>query len=207
MSRSNRKKKMYFKSVNIKKSSKLHIFLIVSVVVFVGYLLYSNVITDTTSPVVTCKSNEIVVSVTATEKELMKGVEAIDNRDGDVTNSLIIESMSALADGERVIVYAAVDKSGNVGRCQRILKYNDYEPPVITLIDYLIFPIGSKVNLLDYVVAQSTLDGDLTSKVKYSIDRNVDYTTEGIYEVEFRVSDSGGTVSYFTTDLEIYNPY
>lgn len=207
MSRSDRKKKMNLKSVNLKKLSKLHIFLIISVVVFVGYLLYSNVISDTTAPVVKCESNEIVVSVTATDKELMKGVSAVDDRNGDVTDSLIIESMSAFADGERVIVYAAVDKSGNVGRCQRILKYDDYEPPVITLTDYLIFPIGSKANLLNYVEAQSNLDGDLTSKIKYSIDRNVDYSVEGIYEVEFRVSDSVGTVSYLTAYLEIYDPF
>ena len=200
MSRNSKKKT---KSLALKLPNKLQIFFIISVCVFAGYLFYVKTISDTTPPVVTCDREVITVSVDATDKEMMKGVTAKDNRSGDVTDSLVIESISPIADGERIIVYAAVDEKGNVGRAQRVLKYSDYEEPYIKLTESLVFPKHSNVNLLNYVTAYSTLDGDLTSKIKYSIDSYVDYSTQGIYKVEFRVSDSAGTVGYLTTHLEI----
>ena len=200
MSRSSKKKT---KSLALKLPNKLQIFFIISVCVFAGYLFYAKTISDTTPPVVTCDREVITVSVDATDKEMMKGVTAKDKRSGDVTDSLVIESISPIADGERIIVYAAVDEKGNVGRAQRVLKYSDYKEPYIKLTESLVFPKHSNVNLLNYVTAYSTLDGDLTSKIKYSIDSYVDYSTQGIYKVEFRVSDSAGTVGYLTTYLEI----
>ena len=194
------------KEINIKELSRLHIFLIVALIVFLAYLGYTKIISDTTAPVVTCDSNEIVVSVEATDKELMKGVTAVDNRSGNVTNSLIIESISSFADGERIIVYAAVDKRGNVGRAQRTLRYMDYEAPRIGLTDDLRYPMGGNVNFLKNVTAESTLDGDLTDKVKYSMESNVDMSSDGKYSIEYRVVDSTGTVSYLPVEIEIYNP-
>ena len=179
---------------------------VISVAVFGTYMCYDNIFKDITPPSVTCDSEFIIVSVKADDKDLLEGVYAIDDKSGDVSDSLVIEKISALVDGERIITYAAVDKKGNVGRAQRVLKYSDYEAPTLELTDSLVFPTNSNVNLLKYITAASTLDGDLTSNVKYSIDGFVDYSVEGVYEVEFRVSDSAGTVSYLTANLEIYKP-
>jgi len=182
------------------------VILIAAVAVFCGYLCYAKIIGDSTPPVVTCDSEKIVVSVGATEKELMKGVTAEDNRDGDVTDSLVIESISTFAGDERIITYAAIDKQGNVGRAQRVLKYKDYEAPVFDLNGPLRFGMGSQVKLLDRISAESSLDGDLSANVKYTSSSYIDTSSEGEYEVEYRVTDSTGTVSYLPVEMEIYNP-
>ena len=50
------------------------------------------------------------------------------------------------------------------------------------------------------------LDGDLTNKIKYTLDRAVSASAPGTYQVEFRVMDSAGSTSYLTTELEVYDP-
>lgn len=189
-----------------KKGNWIIILLITSIAVFGAYLCYAKVIKDTAPPVVTCDSETITVSVKASEKDLLQGVTAVDKESGDVTDSLVVEQISPLAEDERVITYAAVDDKGNVGRAQRTLKYTDYEPPVIYLEDSLSFVAGYSVDPLKYVRAESVLDGDLSDKVKYSVAANFNATSEGTYAVEFRVTDSAGTVTYFPATIEIYNP-
>lgn len=68
---------------------------------------------------------EITVSDTASKvysegqsnKELLNGVKAVDNKDGDVSDSLIIERVVLNSSGtEAAVTYAAVDQSGNVSK-------------------------------------------------------------------------------------------
>jgi len=66
--------------------------------------------------------------------------------------------------------------------------------------------MGSQVKLLDRISAESSLDGDLSANVKYTSSSYIDTSSEGEYEVEYRVTDSTGTVSYLPVEMEIYNP-
>lgn len=191
----------------MKKKRTWHILILIIFVLFIDvYLLYAMVISDNTSPVVVCDSDRITVSVTASDEELMEGVTATDNRDGDLTDSIAIESISAFAGNERIIVYAAVDKKGNVGRTQRVLEYTDYEPPRFGLDAPLRFCAGLTPDLLKDVTASSTLDGDLTGKVKYSQSSGITVSEAGTYEVEYSVTDSTGTISYLPVTVEMYDP-
>lgn len=180
--------------------------LVVSVLIFAGYICYATIISDNNPPEVTCDTQKITVSVKDKEKELIKGVTAIDDRSGDVTKSIIVEKIGAMVGDEREITYAAVDEKGNVGRASRTLKYRDYKPPTFDMEGSLRFPAGTSHNLLKYIKAESTLDGDLTDKIKCTKESVVDTSTEGSYEVEYRVSDSTGTVSYLPLTVEIYDP-
>lgn len=188
---------------------KLKIFsillLFASTIAFGVFQMYSRVVQDNTPPVVTCETKELTVSMDASEEELLQGVSAKDRRSGDVTDTIVIEDLSAFTeDGTRIITYAAVDKSMNVGRCERTLKYKDYTPPKFSMSAPLCFVEGSAVNVLSCVSAKSALDGDLTSNIKYSLEKTVNTTMPGNYPVEFRVMDSGGKVVYLKTDIEIY---
>lgn len=191
----------------MKKRKTWQILLLIIFFIFLDvYLLYAMVISDSEPPEVVCNSDKITVSVTATDEELLAGVTASDNRDGNVTDSVVIESMSAFAGNERIVVYAAVDKMGNVGRAQRALEYTDYEAPTFGLEAPLRFPVGISPDLGQNVTASSTLDGDLTDKVKYSLNSGIDVSSVGTYEVNFRVSDSTGTISYLPVTVELYDP-
>lgn len=178
--------------------------LLVSTAAFVGFRMYKNVIVDTQPPVVTCDKEEITVAVEVTEEELLKGVEAVDNRSGDVSDTLVIEKLSAFSeDGKRIATYAAVDDSMNVGRCEQTIIYEGYKKPKFKMDSSLCFRVGSKANLLEGVSAESVLDGDLSGNIKYSLPEAINSTTPGNYPIEYRVMDSGGKVVYLDTYVEI----
>lgn len=180
--------------------------LILSICAFGAYLYYDEVTRDTTAPIVTCKTPEISVSVAATEGELLQDVTATDDKSGDVSGTLVIESISAFAEeNNRVITYAAIDAAGNVGRCTRILKYTDYKTPTFMLTEPLRFPIGSSFEILGRVRAESPLDGDLTDNIKYTLESTIDVKNTGVYPVEFRVTDSAGNIEYLSIEIEIYD--
>lgn len=192
------------------KMKKLRIFsillLLVSTGVFLLFQVYTRVVKDDTPPVVRCESEELHVSVTASEEELLKDVEAIDKRSGDVSDTLVVESVSGFTDeNTRVVTYAAVDKNMNVGRCERTLVYTDYQEPKFNLTAPLCFREGSNINILSCISAESVLDGSLTSNIKYSLEKTVNTSVTGYYPVEFRVMDSGGKTVYLNAQVEIYS--
>lgn len=191
----------------MKKIKVLSVLLFIfSIAVFVAYQYYDRMTADTTAPVVRCESEELLVSVSVTEEELLQGVTAEDDKSGDVTDTLVVENISAFAEEDnRIITYAAIDEQGNVGRCTRILKYTDYEEPTFSLTEPMRFEMGSTFDILERVRAQSMLDGDLTDSIKYSLDSTIDLKSTGTYSVEFRVTDSSGKVVYLPLELEIYD--
>ena len=180
------------------------ILLIISTIAYIAFQGYIRMVQDNVPPVITCSDDELTVSVTAAEEELMSGVKAEDNRSGDVSATLVIEDISAFTeDGVRIITYAAVDESMNVGRCERTLIYEDYQPPVFKMSAPLCFTEGQNVDILSCVSAESVLDGSLKSNIKYSLENTVNSTVTGSYPVQFRVTDSCGKTIYLDTVIEI----
>ncbi len=81
---------------------------------------------DKTAPVITIedKDKEITYRDGDDYEELLSDVTARDNRDGDVTDQIFIDSIKVASDGNRAIVqYAVIDKSNNVGTATRIINY------------------------------------------------------------------------------------
>ena len=180
------------------------ILLVTSIGAFVAFQGYTRMIQDKKPPVVSCDSSELKVSVKAKEKDLLKGVTAKDNRSGDVSDTLVVENMSEFTDkGKRTVTYAAVDKSMNVGRAERTLVYEDYKPPVFHMTGSLCYAAGETVDVSSKITADSVLDGDLTSNIKYSLEKTVNTQAAGEYPIEFRVMDSGGNTVYLKTQISI----
>ena len=64
-----------------------------------------------------------------TNEELLKGVKAEDAKDGDVSDSLVVEACSPdPAQGQAIVRYVARDARNNVARVNRVLSYDGYEP-------------------------------------------------------------------------------
>lgn len=79
---------------------------------------------DKEPPVINFGRN-ISFSDELSEEELLHGVTAKDNVDGDVTDSIVLESVSLNDEDATVVVtYAARDSSNNVARASRILEYS-----------------------------------------------------------------------------------
>ena len=182
------------------------ILFICSAAVYIGCRIYAGVMTDHTPPVIS-GGDAIEVSVEDPKEKLLEGMTAEDDRDGDVTDSLVVQEISEFDDeGNRTVRYAAVDDSGNVGYYSRTMTYTDYRQPTFAMSSPLRFPMGTSFNICEGISASSVLDGDLSDKIKYTLDRAVSNATTGTYDVEFRVMDSAGRTSYLKTVLEVYDP-
>mgnify|MGYP004469806411 FL=1 len=180
------------------------ILLVVSAGAFAAFQGYTRMIQDKTPPVITCDSPELTVSVNTEEQDLLNGVTAKDQRSGDVSDTLVVESISEFTEeGKRTITYAAVDDSMNVGRAERTLVYEDYAPPVFHMTDSLCFAAGESVDVSSKITAESALDGDLTSNIKYTLENTINTQTAGEYPIEFRVMDSAGNTVYLKTQISI----
>lgn len=82
--------------------------------------------TDRTAPVITFPGDPVLYEEGQERSVLLEGVRARDDRDGDVTNTLIIENVIPMKDGvSATVLYYAKDHSGNVAKVNRIV---DYQP-------------------------------------------------------------------------------
>lgn len=172
---------------------------------FGAYYVLSRQAADHAAPEISFQSGEIEVSVGVTEAELLYGVAATDKRDGDVTGSLVVEGISELSpDQTATVTYAAFDKAGNVAKAERTLRYTDYQSPRFTLSAPLVFRSGISFNVLNYVGAEDVIDGTLDDRVKATlVSRESSITTEGVHEVEFRVTNSMDDTVYLTVPVEV----
>ncbi|MDO4743577.1 MAG: hypothetical protein Q4B04_06045, partial [bacterium] len=62
-----------------------------SLLVFLYSEIFVNLKKDTTYPEIVCDSGLVKVNVTKGEKEFLKGVTAFDEKDGDLTDRIIVE--------------------------------------------------------------------------------------------------------------------
>lgn len=83
--------------------------------------LYMNL--DRTAPVISFADEQrLVYTENMQEEELLQGVSAVDDIDGDVTDSVLIEKISDTADGNVIVTYAVLDSSNNVRKRSRIFE-------------------------------------------------------------------------------------
>lgn len=181
--------------------------LLCSTALLIGFLVHERMNRDGTPPVITCPDGQIAVSIRAPEEELLTGVTAYDEKSGDVTDAVVVEKLSSMKeDGTRTITYAVVDQAGNVGRAQHEMRYTDYEKPRFSLSDDLRFDMDTDVaDLLSRVHASSSIDGDLTGKIKFIQTDDTPFFTEGFKEVELRITDSTGTTAVLPVTVERYH--
>ena len=77
---------------------------------------------DRTAPVISYGSDSLTYEEGMDESLLLAGVTAQDERDGDVTGSLMVEKISETSNGNVIITYVAKDHSDNVGKASRTVR-------------------------------------------------------------------------------------
>lgn len=175
---------------------------------FGAYLLWIHKTLDTVGPVITFEQEVLEVSVEDPEDILLQGVHAQDARDGDVTASLLVESVYGInEDNQALVTYAAFDRAGNVSKQTRYVCYRDYESPRFKLYASLSFPGGSGFDLLDYVGAQDVLEGDIRRRVRATLVSNTkSIDLVGNHTVRFQVTNSLGDTVVADLPVEVYDP-
>lgn len=191
-----------------KRTNILLILLIaICMAVFLGYRILDRIRTDTQPPEITLGSEVLTPSVADPQEALLQGVRAQDKADGDVTDSLIVESIELLdSTGRASVSYAAFDKAGNVAKAQQEIQYIDYVSPRFVLDSPLLYRLGSNFDILSTINAEDMLDGNIQHRIRATSLDDVAITALGTHDVQFQVNNSLGDTVSMVFPVEVYDP-
>ena len=149
---------------------------------------------DDVPPVITADLDSISISVNDGEEGLKKGLKAEDNKDGDITEDIIIGKETKFVDkGTTNVEFIVFDSSNNVGSFTRSVEYTDYVSPYFTLSEPLVYNVGKNVTVLDRISAIDCVEGNITNKLKI-VSSDIDKDVPGIYSLGVEVSNKFGDV-------------
>lgn len=186
----------------------LAIVMAAAIALFGAYQILTLKLKDTKPPVISVDEQILEISVEDEKDVLMTGITAMDDRDGDVTASLLVESIYGITeDHVTTVTYAAFDRAGNVSKIQRKVRYSDYREPRFELTDSLCFPFNSGFDLLDYVGANDVLEGDIRRRVRATLVSDTRSINEiGSHIVRLQVTNSLGDTVEMDFPVEVYDP-
>lgn len=175
---------------------------------FAGYHLWVHNRLDTVGPVLTIDEGILEVSVQDSEEALMQGIRAVDDRDGDVTATILVESIYGINDDNiTTVTYAAFDRAGNVSKIQRQVRYKDYENPRFELYGSMTFTFGSGFDLLEYIGAVDVIEGDIGRRVHATlISDTKGITAQGRHQVKLQVTNNLGDTVEMVMPVEVFDP-
>jgi hypothetical protein len=129
-------------------------------------------------------------------------ITVIDNMDGDITDSIVIETDEYTGNeailGTYTVLLSAEDKAGNKATFELIITVIDSVPPVITGPSSLSVQIDQKVPIDDIVTSKFSFNDAYSGVITtYEIieDEYTDATTLGDYRVRLKIEDLSGNVT------------
>ena len=149
----------------------------------------------------------VTVSIAATEEELTAGISAEDDRDKDVSDSILITGIEKKkgTDQDFEITYVAFDQASNMGTL-RTLHYSDYQQAHFNFEQQLRFPENQKIDLMSYFTAEDCIDGDVTPFITMDADAQLlrDEPQKGLYDCTLSITNSVGYTTTLIVPVEIY---
>ena len=162
---------------------------------------------DSSGPKMSIKQEILEVSVNDPEEKLLEGIITTDKKDGDVTDSVVLESLSAFISGStRLATYAAFDSDQHVVRGSRRITYTDYTKPEFSMHQLLEYPAGRSSISINGITAKDCIDGDISSSIKVSLGPTYGLDEVGEYDTVFSVVNSAGDISSFHAYIVVYDP-
>ena len=176
---------------------------IISLVLFIGTGIWEDYTKDKTKPELYTDKVYLEMSVNDPKEKLLEGLTAMDEKDGDLTDSIMVQSTSHFVKtGEVTVKYVVFDGDNNFAELSRKVKYTDYHGPEFILTQPLEFARNKNISIQDYVQAMDVLDGDITSKVKIS-GTSVDLSVSGVYPITLEVTNSYGDRAIVETSVVV----
>lgn len=157
--------------------------------------------TDRTIPEIKVEEEMIEVSLKATDEELMQGVTASDKKDGDLTDKIIIESISRfIKKGVSKVTYAVCDSNNNVAKATRMIKFTDYKSPKFRVTGNLCFSLYEHIDIRELIEATDSLEGNISSQIVVTTS---DYKASdtGAFSLDVSVTNSKGDTSIIKLPL------
>lgn len=188
-----------------KKNIKYGFILIVLIALYIAFIVITGLLDDKgKEPEITAPGSVLEVSVEDKEDVLLKGIKANDDEDGNISDKVFIESISAFDDNkQRTVTYAVFDSDDHLVRTTRQIKYSDYTAPVFDIDEALCYYyyLSSNEEYKNFVSAESCVDGDLSSKI--TVEKN--YYKDNVHYVDYSVTDSCGTKESLTLKADELN--
>lgn len=152
--------------------------------------------TDKTYPVISSTSETIAVPCDYTDEDLLQGLSATDEKDGDITGNIMVGEISRFKElGQSEVTYVVFDADGHSSSYTRTVIFSDYHSPRFSLTEALVYREGEGGDLMSNIRGSDLLDGDISGTL--SLDSsNVNYSLSGDYTIGVSMYNSfGDTVS------------
>lgn len=158
---------------------------------------------DKTPPVIHDPREELHISVKDDPSVMLAELTATDDRDGDLTDKILIERISRFGENAQVDVsFVVFDSANNMCRYHRTVYYDDYAPPRLTLTKPLMYNSGEVITVMDRLKLHDSLEGDITHKLKLE-KSNVNDSQPGVYEVTLSAVTDHGVDVQATVPLNV----
>lgn len=170
---------------------------------FIAFSIVERLTTDTTMPYITVDSDVIEISVKDKKEALLFGVTAYDGKDGDISDRILIESISKFIEpGVCSVTYAVADSDKHVAKQTRTVRYTDYTPPEFYMKRALVYGVDEALDIRAAVGARDSIDGDISDRVSIV---TTDYVknTIGVFTVSLQVSNSMGDTIYLDVTVHV----
>lgn len=142
-------------------------------------------------PAIQCDSDILEISVRQPQSDLLAGVTASDPQDGDLTDRILVGSVSKLIGNDTAkVTYLVFDSDNNSASRVRWIRYTDYRKPTLEVKAPLNFAAVSSGTIVRNLKATDVLDGDISDSVRISVLS----TTErpNVYAVTAQVTNGMG---------------
>ena len=165
--------------------------------------MLNNITTDNTIPEIAMETAELSISVKDKKSALLKGVTAYDKKDGDITEKVLVESVSKFIEpGVFNVTYAVADEDNNVSKAPRKVRYTDYTQPEFYMKRALVYSVDEEVDIRAAVGARDCIDGDISDKVTIAATDFVQ-NTAGVFTVSLQVANSMGHMIYLDVTVHV----
>ena len=153
---------------------------------------------NTDIPTITSDTQLLKISVDDGPEALLQGLTAQDETDGDLTDQIMVASVSHFIETNTVNVkYVVFDSHNNAASLTRKVCYTDYQSPRFALETPAVFVRGGNFNLLSRLKVDDCIDGDISDRIRV-LSNSVSIYTAGVYPMALEVTNSCGDVSQLT---------
>lgn len=176
---------------------------VITLVAFVLFTMIAEFTNDRTIPEITVATEELEISVKDKQSVLLDGITAYDGKDGDVTDRVLVESVSKFIEpGVCTVTYAVADSDRHVTKKTRTVRYTDYTPPEFYMKRALVYSVDEDLDLRSAIGARDCIDGDISDKVTILA---TDYVanTAGVFTASLQVTNSMGDSIYLDVTVHV----
>ena len=142
---------------------KLYVGAAGAIAVVALFLLFINSVTeDKTAPSIRVRSEDILYSVGCSDEVLLAGVSATDDKDGNVSDNIVISNRSEVSEGKvEIITFTVSDAAGNVSKKHIVFVAKD--DGTYILADYAAYSVD--MDTLDISIEGIGVVGKATGNV------------------------------------------